>query len=155
MATLPIERPVTPLRQRMLDDMAMRAMGSRTQHDYVRHVRAFAGFLGRSPDTATAEDVRRFQRHQREHGAGEAVIGTAVSGLRFLFTVTLERPDLSRRLVLAHRPRKLPDVLSVEEVARLLEAVPGIKYRAALGVAYGAGLRVSEVAHFKADDIDS
>ena len=120
--------------------MAMRSMRARTQHDYVRHVRAFAAFLGRSPDTATAEDVRRFQVHQREHGAGEAVIGGAVSALRFLFGVTLERPDLSRRLVLAPRPRKLPDVLSVEEVARLLEAAPGIKYRTALSVAYGAGL---------------
>ena len=142
--TLPIERPVTPLR--MLNDMAMRAMGSRTQHGYVRHVRAFAGFLGRSPDTATAEDVRRFQLHQREYGVGESVIGATVSALRFLFGVTLD---------LARRPRKLPDILSVEEVGRLLEAAPGIEYRAALAVAYGAGLRVSEGAHLKADDIDS
>jgi integrase len=155
MATQPIERPVTPLRQRMLDDMAMRTMRAPTQHDYVRHVRAFAAFLGRSPDTATAEDVRRFQLHQREHGVGESTINGTVSALRFRFDVTLERPDLSRRLVLAHRPRKLPDVLSVDEVAKLLEAAPGIKYRAALGVAYGAGLRMSEVAHLKADDIDS
>jgi integrase/recombinase XerD len=136
MATLPIDRPVSPLRQRMIDDMTMRAMRSRTQHDYIRHVRAFAAFLRRSPDTATAEDVRRFQVHQREHGVGESVINGSVSALRFLFDVTLERPDLSRRLVLAHRPRKLPDVLSVEEVAKLLEAAPGIKYRAALGVAW-------------------
>lgn len=99
--------------------------------------------------------MRRFQLHQREHGVGESTINGSVSALRFLFDVTLERPDLSRRLVLAHRPRKLPDVLSVDEVAKLLEAAPGIKYRAALGVAYGAGLRVSEVAHLKADDIDS
>ncbi|WP_375383612.1 phage integrase N-terminal SAM-like domain-containing protein, partial [uncultured Sphingomonas sp.] len=113
MATLPTDRPVTPLRQRMLDDMAMRRMGSRTQHDYVRHVRAFAGFLARSPDTATAEDVRQFQLHQREHGVGEGTINGSVSALRFLFGVTLDRADLSRRLVLAHRPRKLPDVLSV------------------------------------------
>ena len=75
MATLPTETPVTALRQRMLDDMAMRSMRSRTQHDYVRHVRAFAAFLKRSPDTATAEDVRRFQLHQREHGVEESVIG--------------------------------------------------------------------------------
>ena len=106
MATLPTERPVTPLRQRMLDDMAMRSMRSRTQHDYVRHVRAFAAFLKRSPDTATAEDVRRFQMHQREHGAGESVISATVSALRFLFSVTLDRPDLSRKLVLAPRPRR-------------------------------------------------
>ena len=90
MATLPIDRPVSPLRQRMLDDMTMRAMRSRTQHDYVRHVRAFAAFLDRSPDTATAEDVRRFQLPQREHGAGESVIGATVSALRFLFGVTLK-----------------------------------------------------------------
>ena len=134
MASQPIDRPVTPLRQRMLDDMAMRAMGARTQHDYVRHVRAFAGFLKRSPDTATAEDVRRFQLHQREHGIGESTISGTVSALRFLFGVTLERADLSRRLVLARRPRKLPDVLSVEEVAKLLEAAPGIKYRASARV---------------------
>ena len=108
MATLPIERPVTPLRQRMLDDMAMHRMGARTQHDYVRHVRAFAAFLERSPDTATAEDVRRFQVHQREHGVGESTINGTVSALRFLFGVTLERPDLSRRLVLAHRPGSCP-----------------------------------------------
>ena len=123
----PHRSPVTPLRQRMLDDMAMRSMRARTQHDYVRHVRAFAAFLGRSPDTATAEDVQRFQVHQRDHGAGEAVMGGAVSALLFLFGVTLDRPDLSRKLVLAPRPGKLPDVLSVDEMARLLEAAPGIR----------------------------
>ena len=127
--------------------MAIRRMGARTQHDYVR---AFAAFLARSPDTATAEDVRRFQLHQREHGAGEGTINGSVSALRFLFGVTFDRADLSRRLVLAHRPRNLPDALSIDEVAKLLEAPPGIKYRAALGVAYGAGLRVSEVAHLRA-----
>lgn len=97
----------------------------------------------------TAEDVRRFQLHQRGHRVGESSINGTVSALRFLFGVTLDRPDLSRRPVLARRPRKLPDVLSVEEMGRLLEAAPGIKYRAALGGAYGAGLRVSEIAHLK------
>jgi integrase/recombinase XerD len=75
--------------------------------------------------------------------------------LRFFITITLDRPDLSRRLVLVRHPRKLPDLLSVEEVGRLLEAAPGAKYKAALGTAYGAGLRVSEVAALKIDDIDS
>ena len=103
----------------------------------------------------TVEDVRRFQLHQRDSGARAPTINSTVSALRFLFTVTLDRPDLSRRLVLTRNPRKLPDVLSVEEVAKLLEAAPGIKYRAALGVAYGAGLRVSELSHLKVDDIDS
>ena len=108
MAIQPFEQPVTPLRQRMLDDMVMRAMGSRTQHDYVRHVCSFAAFLRRSPDTATTEDVRRFQLHQREDRVGESTINGTVSALRFLFGVTLERPDLSRRLVLARRPRSCP-----------------------------------------------
>jgi site-specific recombinase XerD len=155
MTTLSQDQPSTPLRQRMLDDMAMRGLREHTRRDYVRHVRGFASFLGRSPDTVTVEDVRRYQLHQRESGAQAPTINSTVSALRFLFTVTLDRPDLSRRPVLTRNPRKLPDVLSVEEVARLLEAAPGIKYRAALGVAYGAGLRVSEVAHLKVDDIDS
>jgi integrase/recombinase XerD len=150
-----IERPVSALRQRMLEDMAMRGLRSHTQHDYIRFVRSFAGFLGRSPDTATAEDIRRFQVHQREIGVQPPTINGSVSALRFFFTVTLDRPDLSRRLVLARFPRKLPAVLSVEEVGRLLEAAPGPKYRAALGTAYGAGLRVSEVAALKIGDIDS
>jgi integrase/recombinase XerD len=150
-----IERPVSPLRQRMLEDMAMRGLRSHTQHDYIRFVRSFAQFLGRSPDTATAEDIRRFQVHQRESGVQPPTINCSVSALRFFFTVTLDRPDLSRRLVLARFPRKLPAVLSGEEVGRLLEAAPGIKYKAILGTAYGAGLRVSEVANLKVDDIDS
>ena len=118
-------------------------------------MRSFAAFLRQPPDTATAEDIRRFQVHQRESGVQPPTINCSVSALRFFFTVTLDRPDLSRRLVLARFPRKLPDVLSVEEVGRLLEAAPGIKYKAILGTAYGAGLRVSEVANLKVDDIDS
>ncbi|MER8427287.1 site-specific integrase [Mesorhizobium sp. M0768] len=155
MATLSTDAPISPLRQRMQHDMLMRGLGSHTQQDYVRHVRRFAVFLGRSPDTARAEDIRRFQLHQHESGVGPATINGAVSALRFLFLVTLKRRDLARVLVIMRHPRKLPDVLSVEEAARLLEAAPGIKYKAALGVAYGAGLRVSEVAHLKVDDIDS
>jgi integrase/recombinase XerD len=150
-----VERPVSPLRQRMLEDMAMRGLQSHTQHDYIRFVHSFAAFLGRSPDTAQAEDIRRFQVHQRESGVQPPTINCSVSALRFFFTVTLDRPDLSRRLVLARFPRKLPAVLSVEEVGRLLDAAPGIKYKAILGTAYGAGLRVSEVASLKVDDIDS
>jgi site-specific recombinase XerD len=146
---------VTPLRERMQHDMVLRGLGRHTQQDYIRHVRRFAAFLRRPPDTATAEDVRRFQLHQHETGFGPPTINSTVSALRFLFTVTLGRRDLSRALVVTRYRRKLPDVLSIEEAARLLEAAPGIKYKAALGVAYGAGLRVSEVAHLKVDDIDS
>ncbi len=155
MPILSNERPITPLRQRMLHDMMMRGLGPHTQQDYVRHVRRLAAFLGRPPDVITTEDIRRFQLDQHERGLSPATINGAVSALRFLFTVTLKRRDLARCLVITRNPRKLPDVLSVEEAARLLEAAPGIKYKAALGVAYGAGLRVSEVAHLKVDDIDS
>jgi len=150
-----IREAASPLRQRMLQDMAMRGLREHTQHDYVRFVRSFASFLRRPPDTATAEDIRRFQVHQAESGVQPPTINSSVSALRFFFTVTLDRPDLSRRLVLVRHPRKLPDVLSVEEVGRRLEAAPGLKYKAALGTAYGAGLRVSEVAALKVDDIDS
>ncbi len=150
-----VERPVSALRQRMLEDMAMRGLRSDTQRNYVGFVRDFAAFLGRAPDTATAADVRRFQVHQRESGVQPPTINCSVSALRFFFTMTLDRPDLSRRLVLARYQRKAPSVLSVEEVGRLLESAPGPKYKAILGAAYGAGLRVSEVASLKVDDIDS
>jgi site-specific recombinase XerD len=155
MTTYQANAPITSLRQRMQQDMVMRGLGAHTQQDYVRHVRNFAAFLGRPPDSTTAEDIRHYQLHQHETGVGPATINSTVSALRFLFTVTLNRRDLSRTLVITRNPRKLPDVLSVEEAARLLEAAPGIKYKAALGVAYGAGLRVSEVTHLKIDDIDS
>jgi integrase/recombinase XerD len=135
--------------------MMMRGLGPHTQHDYIRHVRRLAAFLGRPPDTATADDLRSFQIHQHERGASASTINGAVSALRFFYTVTLKRRELARGLIATRRPHRMREVLSVEEAARLLEAAPGIKYKAALGVAYGAGLRVSEVAHLKVDDIDS
>ncbi|EZP73069.1 Integrase [Sphingomonas paucimobilis] len=147
--------PISPLRQRMQHDMMMRGLGPHTQKDYVRHVKRLAAFLGRPPDTATEEDLRRFQLMQHESGVRPSTINSTVSALRFLYTVTLKRRDLSRSLVITRIVPRLPEVLSVEEAARLLQAAPGIKYKAALGVAYGAGLRVSEVAHLKVDDIDS
>ena len=152
MSNQSIQRPVSPLRRRMLEDMAMRGLREETQHDYIRFVSDFAAFLGHSPDTATAEDIRRFQV---QSGVQPPTINSSVSGLRFLFTVTLDRPDLSRRFILVRYPRKLPAVLSVKEAGRLLAAAPGLKHKAALGTAYGAGLRVSEVAALKVDDIDS
>lgn len=155
MTNPPAQPSVSPLRRRMLEDMAMRGLREDTQRDYIRFVKNFAAFLGRSPDTATSEDIRRFQVYQHENGAQPPTINSSVSALRFFFTITLDRPDLSRRLVIIRHPRKLPDVLSVEEVGRLLEAAPGAKYKAALATAYGAGLRVSEVAALKIDDIDS
>jgi integrase/recombinase XerD len=149
------DKPISPLRQRMIDDMTARRFKEKVQKDYVRHVRTFAAFLGRSPDTATSEDLRRFQLHLARQQIGAASINAAIAALRFFFTVTLEQPDLVRHLRIVNEPRKAPVVLSQEEVARLLEAAPGLKYKAALSVAYGAGLRVSEVVALKVSDIDS
>jgi integrase/recombinase XerD len=149
------DETISPLRRRMIEDMTVRGFGEKTRYDYVRHVRTFSAFIGRSPDTATAEEVRRFQLHQTETGVGAPSINSAVSALRFLFSVTLERPDLARRLTVVRQPRKLPLVLSVAEVALLLEAAPGPKYQAALATAYGAGLRVAEVVALRVGDVDS
>ena len=149
------EKPISQLRQRMIDDMTARRLSEATQKDYVRNVRNFTAFLGRSPDTATSEDLRRFQLHMAQQQVSPWSINAAIAALRFFFTVTLEKPDLVRPLRIVNEPRKAPVVLSREEVARLLEAAPGLKYKAALSVAYGAGLRVSEVANLKVSDIDS
>ena len=149
------DKPISPLRQRMIDDMRARRFSEDTQRDYVRNVRNFAAFLGQSPDTATKEDLRRFQLHMAQQQISPGSINAAIAALRFFFTVTLERPDLVRPLRIVTEPRRAPVVLSQEEVARLLEAAPGLKYKAALSVAYGAGLRVSEVANLKVSDIDS
>jgi len=149
------DKPISPLRQRMIDDMTARRFSEKVQKAYVRHVRTFAAFLGRSPDTATSEDHRRFQLHMAQQQISPGSINAAIAALRFFFNVTLERPDLVRPLRTVNEPRRAPVVLSQEEVARLLEAAPGLKYKAALSVAYGAGLRVSEVANLKVSDIDS
>jgi integrase/recombinase XerD len=150
-------RPISPLRQRMLEDMAVRKFGEKTRHDYIRHVEAFASFLGRSPDTATADDVRRYQVHLTESGAQPPKLNSLASALRFFFATTLDCPELARHLARVHYPRKLPRVLAPEEIARLLEAAPGpgLKYKAALSIAYGAGLRAGEVVMLRVSDIDS
>ena len=155
MTVHPLHPPSSGLRQRMIEDMSVRGFTEKTRHDYVRHVKTLSAFIGRSPDTATGEDLRRFQLHQSEAGVQPPSVNSAVSALRFFFSVTLDRPDLARRLTVVRQPRKLPTVLSVEEVALLLEAAPGPKYKAALGAAYGAGLRVSEVVALKVGDVDS
>ena len=149
------EKPISPLRQRMIEDMTVRNFVEKTRNDYIRQVRTFTSFLGRSPDTATAEDLRRFQLHQTRTGIRPPSINGSVAALRFFFTVTLDRPEMARHLTFVREPRKLPAVLSPEEVARLLEAAPGPKYKAALSAAYAAGLRVSEVVALKVSDIDS
>ena len=149
------DQAMSPLRRRMIEDMTIRKFAPKTQHDYVQRVKNFAAFLGRSPDTASFEDVRRFQLHLTSSGVGVPTINQTVSTLRFFFKVTLERPEIVEHTHFIHEPRKLPVVLSPEEVARLLEAAPGLKYKAALSVAYGAGLRATEVVSLKVSDIDS
>jgi integrase/recombinase XerD len=155
MTVVPSNPSGSALRERMIEDMSIRGFTESTRRDYIRCVKAFAAFIGRSPDMATAEDVRRFQLHQTRAGMQAASINSSVSALRFFFDVTIDRPDLSRRMTVIHQPRKLPLVLSVDEVVRLLEAAPGPKYKAALATAYGAGLRVSEIVALKVNDIDS
>jgi site-specific recombinase XerD len=154
--TMPIpSAPISPLRQRLIDDMNMRRFSRETQRNYIRDVGRLAAFLGRSPDTATAEDIRRFQVDQRDSGVPVPTMNSIVSALRFFFTQTIDRPDLARKLVRIFHPRKLPEVLSRDEVARLLNATTCLKHQAALSVAYGAGLRVAEVSALKVRDIDS
>src|SRR5258708_20781109 len=149
------EKPISPLRRRMIEDMTVRNFVEKTHNDYIRHVRTFTAFLGRAPDTATPEDLRLFQLHQTQAGVRAPSINGSVAALRFFFTVTLDRPEMTRHLTFVREPRKIPVVLSLEEIARLLEAAPGPKYKAALSAAYGAGLRVSEVVALKVPDIDS
>ena len=149
------DEALSPLRRRMIEDMTIRKLAPKTQEGYIRTVKNFAGFLGRSPDTANLEDIRRFQLHLAQNGAHPPILNHTVSALRFFFRVTLKRHDIVEHTTFIHEPRKLPVVLGPEEVARLLNAAPGLKYKAALSVAYGAGLRAAEVVSLKISDIDS
>jgi site-specific recombinase XerD len=149
------DQAMSPLRRRMIEDMTIRKFAPKTQHDYLQRVKSFTIHLGRSPDTASSEDVRQYQFHLTASGVGVPTVNQTVSTLRFFFKVTLGRPDLVERTAFVREPRKLPVVLSPEEVAHLLDAAPSLKYKAALSVAYGAGLRVSEVVALKIGDIDS
>ena len=146
---------ISPLRQRMIDDMRLRKLSPKTQTGYIRAVRRFAAFLGRAPDTANAEDLRRYQLHLVERGTSSGSLNATITGLKFFFETTLERPEVTTKMSHVYEPRKLPVILSLEEVTRLLQAAGGPKYQAALGVAYGAGLRANEVVHLTTSDIDS
>ena len=151
------DKPISDLRRRMLEDMAVRHLAEKTQHDYIKHVETFTRFLGRSPDTATAEDLRRFQIQELEQGSQAPKMNTQVSALRFFFGKTLGRLDLAHQLSRVDYQRKLPRVLPMQEVTQLLEAAPGpgLKYKAALSIAYGAGLRGGEVVMLRVSDVDS
>ncbi len=145
----------SPLRQRLIDDMTMRRFSRETQRNYLRDVGRFATWLQRSPHTGTAEDIRQFQIEQQEAGVPVPTMNSIVAALRFFFTHTLDRPDLARKLVRTAHARKIPVVLTLEEMKRLLDATTCLKHQAALSVAYGAGLRVAEVSALKVSDVDS
>jgi integrase/recombinase XerD len=145
----------TPLRQRMIGDMKVRNMSPLTQGAYVRSVKNFSAFFGRSPDTLTFEDVRTYRLHLISLGKKPQTINQIVCALRFFYAVTLRKPEAKTELPLARRADILPAVLAPEEVARFLSAIANVKHRAALATVYAAGLRVSEVAALKVGDIDS
>ena len=147
--------PVSPLRQRMIEDMTARKLDPHTQRSHIYSCKRFAAWLKRSPDTATAEEVRRFQLHLVESGASICNRNRIVTGVRFLFRVTLRRHDLAAEIWHIKEPQKLPPVLSPEEIKRILNMATSLKARAMLSLAYGCGLRASEVARLRACDIDS
>src|SRR5207245_4601289 len=149
------DEAMSPLRRRMIEDMSMRRLAPKTQKDYIQIIKNLAVFLGRSPDRASFKNIRRFQLHVAARGVGAGAIDRNVYALGFFVRGTLKRYDIVEHTHFIHEPRKVPVVLSPEEVARLLDAAPGVKYRAALSVAYGAGLRAAEVVSLKVSDIDS
>ena len=146
---------VTPLRQRMIEDMRMRKLCDKTQSSYIRAVRQLAGFLGRSPDSASVEDLRRFQLHLVDRGTSPITLNATITGLKFFFEITVGDVELMSKMQPVRVPRRLPVVLSREEVARLIAATGNLKHQTALSVAYGAGLRASEVVALKIGDVDS
>jgi len=147
--------PVSPLRQRMIEDMSLRNLAPRTQEYYIRSCKKLAAFLRRSPDTATAEDIRLFQLHLAEQGVSICTRNRTMTGVAFLFRVTLRHPEIADQIEYIAEPQKIPVVLSPEEVRRLLDAAPSFKCRLLLSLAYGCGLRASEVVSLKVSDIDS
>jgi len=146
---------ISPLRQRMIEDMRMRKLAPKTQSSYIRAVRHFAGYLGRSPDTASAEDLRRYQLHCVDRGVSPITLNATITGLKFFFEVTVDRAELMARMRPVRVAQSLPVILSRQEVGRLIESARNLKHRTALSVAYGAGLRASEVVALKAGDVDS
>ena len=146
---------MSPLRRRMIEDMTVRNLSPATQQSYVHAVAKFGRFFGRSPARLGLEEVRAFQVHLVAGGVSWPALNQTVCALRFLYGVTLKQADLPERIPYARTRRKLPVVLSADEVVAFLEAVPGLKARAALTTAYAAGLRASEAAGIKVANIDS
>src|ERR1700676_2430979 len=149
------DEAINPLRRRMSEDMTIRNFDRRTQQSYLRSVRACCRYCDRGPADLTFEDVRRYQLHLAQCGLAPASVNGAMVALRFFFRVTMKRREAVDYIPIVRQPQRLPVVLTPDEVASLLEAAPGLKWRTALSVAYGAGLRASEVVGLKLGDIDS
>ena len=133
-------RSISPLRRRLIEDMTIRRLSPKTHYQYIRHVKKFADFVGRSAEKATPEDVRRYQVWLASIGTTVGTVNAGASALRFFFKVTLKRPDLAEEVVSTREPRRLPVVLSPEEVGRLLTSATNIKHKAILSLAYATGL---------------
>ena len=146
---------VSPLRVRMIEDMNARKLCAGTQRGHIRSCRQFAAFLKRSPETATSEDIRRFQLHLAESGASICNRNRIMTGLRFLFRVTLRRLDLAAEIYHVREPQKIPLVMSLDETKRLLAVANNLKVRVLLSLGYGCGLRAGEVVRLKVKHIDS
>jgi site-specific recombinase XerD len=146
---------ISPLRRRMIEDMTVRNLSPATQRSYVHAVAKFGRHFGRSPDRLDLEDVRAFQVHLVATGISWPALNQTVCALRFFYGITLGHGEIPERIPYAREPRKLPVVLSADEVVRFLEAVPSLKTRAALTTAYAAGLRASESVGLKVGDVDS
>jgi len=146
---------VSPLRQRMIEDMNARRLGAHSQRSHIYSCRRFAAFLKRSPDTATADDVRGFQLHLVETGMSIPNRNRIMTGVKFLFRVTLRRLDLAAEIYHLREPQKIPQVMSPDETRRLLAVATSLKARVMLSLGYGCGLRASEVVRLKVKHIDS
>ena len=146
---------ITPLRQRMIEDMSARKLCVGTQSGHIRSCKRFAAFLKRSPDTASLEDIRRFQLHLADTGVSICNRNRIMTGLRFLFRVTLRRLDLAEEVYHIREPQKLPLVMSADEIKRLLAVASSLKTRVLLSLGYGCGLRAREIVRLKVKHIDS
>ena len=145
---------VTPLRRRMIEDMNARKLCAQTQRGHIHSCKRFAEFLKRSPETATVEDIRRFQLHLSETGISICNRNRIMTGVRFLFRVTLRRLDLAAEIYHIREPQKIPQVMSPGETRRVLAVATSLKARVALSLCYGCGLRAGEVVRLKVKHID-
>jgi site-specific recombinase XerD len=146
---------ITPLRQRMIEDMSSRKLGAHSQRSHIYSCKRFAAFLKRSPETATGEDIRQFQLHLAETGMSICNRNRIMTGVRFLIRVTLRRLDLAAEIYHLREPQKIPQVLSPDETRRLLAVAGSLKARVMLSLTYGCGLRAGEVVRLKVKHIDS